>query len=163
MISRQLPFALILVLLLAWGCKKEEIYTYGINDVTVEQPGAVKPNVKSDLEVISIAHTDLFGTTIGPNDLANLTTSYQAFGDKRLIIDMIILNFLNEPGVEIPSDSEMRADIETFVREGYNRFFVRQPTAFEEWFVSDIIRDDADISPELVYYAFMTSNEYRYY
>lgn len=163
MITRQIPFALIFVLLLAWSCKREEIYTYGVNDVTVEQPGAVKPNVKSDLEVISIAHTDLFGATIAPSDLSNLATSYQSFGDKRLIIDMIILNFLNEPNVQIPTDAEMRADLETFVREAYNRFFVRQPTAFEEWFVSDIISKDADITPELVYYAFMTSNEYRYY
>ncbi len=163
MISRQLLFALLLVLLYTWGCNKEEIYTYGVNDVAVEQPGAVKPNVKSDLEVISIAHTDLFGTVISPNDLTDLATSYQAFGDKRLIIDMIILNFLNEPGVEIPSDADMRGDIEKFVQEGYNRFFVRQPTAFEEWFISDIIRNDTGITPELVYYAFMTSNEYRYY
>ena len=33
------------------SCKKEVIYTYEVNDVDVSQPGAAKPNVKSDLEV----------------------------------------------------------------------------------------------------------------
>ena len=129
----------------------------------VSSRSIVSPLTSSVSEVISIAYTDLFGSTLSPDELSNLATAYQAFGDKRLVIDMIILNFLNEPNVQVPTDTEMRADIESFVREAYNRFFVRQPTAFEEWFVSDIIRDDATVTPELVYYAFMTSNEYRYY
>jgi len=154
---------LLALLILITGCRREEIYTYEVNDVPVDQPGAVKPNVKSDLEVISIAHTDLFGVTIDPTELNNLSLSYQSFGDKRTLIDMIILNFLNEPTVQVPTDAEMRADLDGFVREAYGRFFVRQPSAFEAWFVSDVISKDSDITPELVYYAFMTSNEYRYY
>jgi hypothetical protein len=150
-------------LLLLSSCKKEDVFTYEVNDVSVNQPGAVKPNVKSDLEVISIAHTDLFGATISPSDLQELALSYQAFGDKRLMIDMIILNFLNEPNIQVPTATDMRADVEGFVSASYRKFFVREPTAFEQWFVSDLIRKDADLSPELVYYGFMTSNEYRYY
>lgn len=152
-----------LLLLLAGACKKEEIFTYGVNDVTVEQPGAVKPNVKSDLEVISIAYTDLFGTTIPPSKLDDMALAYQSFGDKRLMIDVIILNLLNEPGIQVPTEAEMRADVDQFVAECYARFFVRNPTAFEQWFVGDLIRKDQDVTPELVYYSFMTSNEYRYY
>lgn len=156
---------LILALLtIGWaGCKKEKIYTYEVNDVTVDQEGAVKPNVKSDLEVISIAHTDLFGATIAPNKLEQLSTAYRSLGDKRLMIDMIILNFLNEPNVDIPTDAAMRADINSFVETVYRRLFVREPTSFERWFVSDLISKDSDITPDLVFYAFMTSNEYRYY
>lgn len=154
---------LLALFILFAGCKREEVYTYEVNDVPVDQPGAVKPNVKSDLEVISIAHTDLFGATIDPTKLQNLSLSYQSFGDKRTLIDMIILNFLNEPNVQVPTDAAMRADLNGFVKEAYGRFFVRQPTAFEAWFVSDIIEKDNSITPELVYYAFMTSNEYRFY
>lgn len=154
---------LLTVALLLGACKKEKIYTYEVNDVGVEQPGAVKPNVKADLEFISIAYTDLFGTTIDPDRLEASARAYQSFGDKRLVIDMIILNFLNEPNVQIPSDADMRTDVEQFVADAYKRFFVRSPSAFEQWFVADIIRKDASITPELVYYAFMTSNEYRYY
>lgn len=150
-------------LVILGGCKKEDVFTYEVNDVEVNQPGAIKPNVKSDLEVISIAYTDLFGATIAPGELQELALSYQAFGDKRLMIDMVILNFLNEPNVQVPSSADMRADVESFVTASYRKFFVREPTAFEQWFVSDLIRKDADLSPELVYYGFMTSNEYRYY
>lgn len=150
-------------LILLNGCKKENVFTYEVNDVEVNQPGAVKPNVKSDLEVISIAYTDLFGSTIAPAELQDLALSYQSFGDKRLMIDMVILNFLNEPNVQVPSSADMRNDVEGFVAASYRKFFVREPTAFEQWFVSDLIRKDADLSPELVYYGFMTSNEYRYY
>jgi hypothetical protein len=152
-----------IALLLVTGCKKEKIYTYGVDDVTVEQPGAVKPNVKSDLEVLSIAYSDLFGTTIPADKLEALALSYQSSGDKRLVMDMVILNFLNDPGVQIPTDATMRADVEGFVNASYHKFFVREPSAFERWFVSDLIRKDATLTPDLVYYAFMTSAEYRFY
>ncbi|HHG86300.1 MAG TPA: hypothetical protein ENJ82_16235 [Bacteroidetes bacterium] len=92
-----------------------------------------------------------------------MSISYQSFGDKRLMIDMIILNFLNETGVQIPTDVTMRGDIERFVSQAYRKFFVREPSAFEKWYVSDLIRKDVDVTPELVYYGFMTSNEYRHY
>lgn len=161
-------YPLLLTALLLLGvtfssCKKEKIYTYQVNDVNVDQTGATKPNVKSDLEIISIAYTDLFGATIPPDLLEDMSVAYQSFGDKRLMIDMIILNFLNNPGVQIPTDATMRADIGAFVAGTYRKFFVREPTAFEKWFVSDMIEKDADVTPELVYYGFMTSNEYRHY
>ena len=152
-----------IALLLGTGCKKEIIYTYGVNDVTVEQPGAIKPNVKSDLEVLSIAYTDLFATSIAPDKLEAMARSYQSFGDKRLVVEMVILNFLNDPNVVIPTDAAMRADVEAFVDATYKKFYVREPSAFERWFVSDLIRDDATLTPDVVYYAFMTSAEYRFY
>lgn len=155
--------ALLLGLLVLGGCKKEEIYTYGVDEVTVQQPGASKPTVKSDFELISIAYTDLFGTTIPPDKLQDAAVSYQAFGDKRLIIDMLILNYLNDPAVVIPSDASMRADLNGFVDATFRKFFVRNPSAFERWYVADLIAKDPALTPDLVYYAFMTSNEYRFY
>ncbi len=151
------------VLLLGNGCKKEIIYTYDVDDVTVEQPGTVKPNVKSDLEVLSIAYADLFGGSIPADKLEAMALSYQSFGDKRLVMDMVILNFLNDPAVIIPSDATMRSDIDAFVNASYRKFFVREPSAFERWYVGDLIRNDATLTPDLVYYAFMTSAEYRFY
>jgi hypothetical protein len=156
--------SLLLIGLLALsGCKKEKIYTYGVDEVTVEQPGASKPTVKSDFELISIAYTDLFGTTIPPDKLQEAAISYQAFGDKRLVIDMLILNYLNDPSVILPSDASMRADLDAFVDATFRKFFVREPSAFERWYVADLIAKDATLTPNLVYYAFMTSNEYRFY
>jgi hypothetical protein len=150
--------------MLGWSsCKKEVIYTYEVNDVDVAQPGATKPNVKSDLEVLSIAYSDLFGATIPSDELEALALTYQSFGDKRLVMDMVILNFLDDPNVQIPSDATMRSNVESFVDASYRKFFVREPSAFERWFVSDLIRKDAGLTPDLVYYAFMTSVEYRFY
>jgi hypothetical protein len=154
----------LLAAMLGWSsCKKEVIYTYEVNDVDVAQPGATKPNVKSDLEVLSIAYSDLFGATIPSDELEALALTYQSFGDKRLVMDMVNLNFLDDPNVQIPSDATMRSNVESFVDASYRKFFVREPSAFERWFVSDLIRKDPGLTPDLVYYAFMTSVEYRFY
>jgi hypothetical protein len=150
-------------LLLGPGCKKEKIYTYEVEDVNVAQPGTAKPNVKSDLEVLSIAYSDLFGTSIPASELEVMAQSYQSFGDKRLVMDMVILNFLNDPNVVIPTDASMRSDIGAFVDGCYRKFYVREPSAFERWFVTDLITQDPGLTPDLIYYAFMTSAEYRFY
>mgnify|MGYP003686058821 CR=1 FL=1 len=154
---------ILMLLVSTTACKKEPVFTYGVNDVAITQPGAVKPHVKTDLEVISIAYSDLFGTSIPSQELDVLSLAYQSFGDKRMVIDMIILNYLNSPNVQLPTDAAMRGDVTTFVKDCYKKFFVRQPTAFEAWFVADLINKDASISPDLVYYSFMTSAEYRFY
>ena len=154
---------LLIGLIALGGCKKETIYTYGVDEVTVQQPGANKPTVKSDFELVSIAYTDLFGTTIPPDKLQEAATSNQSFGDKRLVIDMLILNFLNDPAVVLPTDASMRADLNAFVDASFRKFFVRDPSAFERWYVADLIAKDPALTPDLVYYAFMTSNEYRFY
>ena len=159
---RKPVWVLFLVVILS-GCKKEYIYQFEVDDVNVTQPGAVKPNVKTDIEFISVAYTDLFGTLIPQNELDDLALAYSAFGDKKVIIDMIILNFLNDSAVDVPTEAEMDADVDAFVENTYQKFYVRQPTEFEKWFVRDKIQSNPDLTPELVYYAFLTSNEYRYY
>lgn len=160
---KRLAILSLFVMTLIASCKRENVYTYELNDVHISQEGAYKPNVKTDLEFISIAYTDLFGSTISSAELENMAKAYVSFGDKRLMIDMIILNWLNEPTVQVPTDADMRADIDGFVEATYQKFYIRQPTAFEKWYFIDKIEGDAGLSPDLVYYAFMTSNEYRYY
>lgn len=147
------------------GCKKEEkkIYSYAVNNVSITQDGVAKPNVKSTIEFVSIAYSDLYGTTIDQGTLTDLSTGYSAFGDKKLIEDMIIRNFLNAPGVSIPSTTTMNADVSLFVKETYKKFYNRNPNEFELWQLTDLIKNDVNATPELIYYAFMTSNEYRYY
>lgn len=147
------------------SCKKEteKTYIYTVNDVSVSQSGVSKPNVKSTIEFISIAYSDLFGNTISQSTLTNLSIAYSAFGDKKLVEDLIIRNFLNTQGVSIPTSTLMKADISKFVKESYSKFYNREPNEFELWQLTELIKNDADATPELVYYAFMTSNEYRYY
>jgi hypothetical protein len=158
----KIPFILFLFLIAA-SCKKERTYLYEVNDVTVEQPGNTKGNVKSTTEFISIAFSDLFNVAIPNDTLVALNAAYLAFGDKKLIEDRIIRHFLNSPGVQIPTGPQMRADVPGFVAASYRKFLNREPNEFEKYFVSNIIQGDASITPVLVYYAMMTSNEYRYY
>lgn len=153
----------IAALLLFSSCKKEKEIVYGVNDVSVTQPGVNKPNVKSTFEFISIAYSDLFGTTISAGDLTDLSLAYLAFGDKKFIEDLIIRNFLKKTGVIIPTPTQMTADVPGFVKATYRKFYNRDPNEFEKWQVVNYINSTSTITPELVYYSFMTSDEYRYY
>ncbi len=158
----KIAFAILFLIALA-SCKKEKAYLYDVNDVAVEQPGGDKGNVKSTTEFVSIAYSDLFNTTIPNDTLVALNAAYTAFGDKKLIEDRIIRHFLNSPNVQIPTDSLMRVDVPAFVGNTYRKFLNRDPNEFEKYFISNIIQGNTNITPVLVYYAMMTSNEYRYY
>lgn len=148
-------------LMMVSSCKKE--YTYNVNDVKVEQPGKGKSNVKSTTEFISIAYSDLFTTTIPNDSLLAINQAYQSFGDKKLIEDRIIRHLLNRSDILIPTNQEMRANIPAFVTQAMQKLFNRNPDAFENYFITNIIQSDITITPVVVYYALMTSNEYRYY
>ena len=155
---------LIFSVLILFSCKKEKNVIYKLNDVTIEQNSANKDHLKSTTEFISIAYSDIFGTIISTNKLADLTTIYKAFGDKKLIEQMVIKNFLNEPTIQIPQiDRSSMSTINNFVTDAYKKLYNRNPDEYELWFVADMITKDNDLTAELVYYSLMTSNEYRYY
>lgn len=149
--------------LFLFSCQQEDIYLYEINPVEVNQAGVDKVNQKSDLEFLSLAYADLFGTTISSTGLTVMVQAYESMGDKTLIADIIIRNLLNTPGANIPTDVEMRNDLETFIDDTYKKFFIRFPGEYESWYLNQLITEDPDFSPEMVYYAFLTSDEYRYY
>jgi hypothetical protein len=155
---------ILLLLLLAFSsCTHKKTYEYEVDSITVEEPGTDKPSSKTTLEFVSIAYYDLFGKNITQKDLVNLNTVYAAFGDKKLIEDMIIRNFLKRPDVKIPSLSEMKAAPESFVTDTYRKFYNRPPSPAEKWFMNNLLATDNSITPEIVYYTFLTSNEYRNY
>ncbi len=160
LLLRLLFFAL---LISSWQCKKEKTYVYGVNDVSVKQEGANKPSVKTTTEFISIAYADVFGTTIAGNELTELSLLYSAFGDKKLMENMIIKNFLNAPGLAIPTKAQMNADVETFLKNTYTKFLNRSPNEFELYGTKSLVQADTSITPELIYYGMLTSNEYRHY
>lgn len=150
-------------LFLAAACKEERTYLYNVNDVDVTQQTGAKGTAKSTTEFISIAYADLFGTTISNDDLVKLFTAYSSFGDKKLIEDRIIRNFLDLPGTNIPTTQQMRNDIALFITNSYKKFFNRNPNEFEKYYLKDMVENDTTITSEMMYYSFMTSNEYRYY
>ena len=151
-------------ILLFFSCKKEKNVIYHLNDVTIENNTANKDHLKSTTEFISIAYSDIFGTVISTNKLADLTRIYKAFGDKKLIEQMVIKNFLNEPSIQIPQiDRSSINTINSFVLNIYTKLFNRTPDEYELWFISNMIENDTDLTSELIYFSLMTANEYRYY
>ncbi|HNQ11610.1 MAG TPA: hypothetical protein PKH65_06960 [Bacteroidia bacterium] len=152
-----------LLLCLNTSCKKEEVLLYEVNPVYVQQEGGDKTNVKTTVEFISIAYSDVFGTNISNSDLNKLNTAYVSFGDKKLIEDMIIRNFLNDPTAQLPSKQDMLNDVNAFVLNSYKQFYNRTPNEMERFYLQNLIVSDTSVNPSAFYYSFMTSDEYRYY
>ena len=152
-----------LVVLSLSACNKDKEYIFEVDEVDLYQSATEKNRLKSETEFIAIAYSDLFGTSINSGQMDKLIQAYLAFGDKVIIQDFITRNFLNEPSANIPSDATMRADMPAYVDEVYTRFYNRKPTEFELWQMEKLISEDAGMTSELVIYAIMTSEEYRYY
>ncbi|MDX2003318.1 MAG: hypothetical protein SFW35_12840 [Chitinophagales bacterium] len=144
------------------SCKKETDYIYQVNDVDVKQNDGDKTQTKSKEEFISIAYSDITGQSITRSQLENLLLPYEAFGDYKLVEEMIIKSFLNLPEAQVPSNTDMQSDIPKFVNDAYRRFYNRDANEYEVWYIEKYIRENS-LDPKLVYYAIMTSNEYRYY
>jgi hypothetical protein len=153
----------VLLLLVQTSCKKETRYIYQVQEQELYQNSSQKQNLKTTSQFITIAYNDLFNTTISIQEMNKMNVDLQAFGDKGIIQDMIVKALLNKSGTIIPTATAMRADIPGFVQQSYLRFYNRKPTEFEAWKMKDMIDKNPDITPQMVYYALMTSNEYRYY
>ncbi|MEZ4828694.1 MAG: hypothetical protein R3C61_20780 [Bacteroidia bacterium] len=159
---RNLRYLFLIIFLGA--CKPtENIYMYEVNEVEVTQAGIDKSNPKSDLEFISLAYSDLFGKTIPDNTLQSMALAYNALGDKALIADLIIRNMLNSPDADVPTAQEMRADVDGFITAAFKKLYVREPGEYELWYFRSLIESDSEITPEIIYYALLTSDEYRFY
>ncbi|CAN5242710.1 hypothetical protein BH09BAC1_BH09BAC1_19010 [soil metagenome] len=145
------------------SCKKEEIYVYEVNDVKITQDKGDKNNVKSQTEFIAIAFSDLFQTGIDRPSLEILLSPYLAFGDQKLIEQMIIKTFLNVPAADIPTKQQMDAGRAKFIDDAYVKFYSRHPDEFELWHFEKLLVEDPSITPQMFYFAILTSDEYRYY
>ncbi|MFW5658909.1 MAG: hypothetical protein ACOCZ8_02890 [Bacteroidota bacterium] len=157
--------ALSLTLALAfWSCREDEAdVIYELNDVQAQNLQGDKQATKENLELISVAHTALIGETISNEELTILSAGMVAFGDQQVIVELIIRNFLSDPRVTLPSNADMRADIPAFVDATYEKFYVRPPTEYERHGMVKMITEDPEMTVEEIYFAFLTSNEYRYY
>lgn len=150
-------------LLVLPACKKETTYVYEVEDTQVRKDQSEKEVGKTMVEFISIAYSDIFGFTISQSNLGKLSLLYLAFGDKLLIEDVLVKNMLNSPQANIPSDAEMRGDIPKFVERTYLKLYNREPNELERFTLKKKIEDQPEMTASMVYYAMMTSNEYRFY
>jgi hypothetical protein len=95
--------------------------------------------------------------------LNKINTPYLGFGDKKAIEDLIVKNFLNSTNNALPSDQEMKANPELFVKTNFEKLMNRTPNEFEIWFLVEYINKNPNITTVEFYYSIMTSDEYRYY
>lgn len=160
-ILRSTGIVLLTGLLLA-GCRKE-VYVYEVDPVDLAQGSGDKQREKSNQEYAAILHANLFQTALSPGDLYKIDQCIQSIGDKQLAREVIISNFMNKPGVIIPSAAEMHADVNAFITATYNRFLVRDPTEAEKTWFRNTIDTDPNVTPELIYFSFALSEEYMFY
>ena len=157
---RSLLLALTLVLV-ATGCRKEPIYE--LDQVDLRPPSPDKDQLKTNEEYAAILHANLFQTGLSANALFELGQCIESIGDKELAREVLISNFMNKPGVILPSDSAMRADIDAFMVDTYRRFLIRDPSEAEKTWFRNYIEADPNVTPEIVYFSFAMSDEYLFY
>ena len=160
---RKYFLAFLLLLTVVSASKKETRYIYQVEPQQLYQSANDKKNLKTTTQFISIAYNDLFGTTITNSQLLNFDAALESLGDKNVIQDLIVKSLINQSGVQIPDNNTMRADVGAFVKNTYLKLYNRQPTEFEAWKLQDILQKNTDITPQMVYYSMMTSDEYKYY
>jgi hypothetical protein len=154
-------WALLTFTLIFSGCEKDKLYE--VNEETILPPNANKTKLKSDQQYIAILYANLFQTALSSDNLFEASECVQSIGDKDLVHEVLISNYMNENGVILPSNEEMRADIDGFLTETYNRFLVRNPTEAERQYFKNYINTHPNVRSELVYFSFALSNEYQYY
>jgi len=161
-ISRNvLRFSVFLLLFASAGCEKDKLYE--VNEETILPPNANKTKLKSDQQYIAILYANLFQTALSSDDLFEASECVQSIGDKDLVHEVLISNYMNKSNVILPTNEEMRADVDAFITETYNRFLVRNPTEAERQYFKNYINTNPNVRPELVYFSFALSNEYQYY
>jgi hypothetical protein len=158
--GRQIGLSVLCVLLLG-ACRKEPIYE--LNTIDLRAPSPNKDQLKTNEEYVAILHANLFQTALSANEVYQLAQCIESIGDKELAREVIISNFMNKPGVQIPTDAAMRADIDTFTKATYNRFLVRDPSEAELTWFRNYITADPYVTPELIYFSFALSDEYLFY
>lgn len=158
---RVLPWICCLALLMP-SCRRDS-KIYEMNDLTVLPVNSQKNKPKTVSQYISILHTNLFQRAIGPNDMLSALKAVESIGDKQVAFDILVSKYMNDSNVVLPSVEEMRNDTDKFIRETYRRFLVREPTEAELTWMRNYIRSRPTVTPELIYFAFATSNEHFHY
>ena len=153
----------LLLTIVIFSCTEEKKYQYGIDPIDVTQGGGQKTNQKSTTEFISIAYSDLYGTVIPQTKLVNLSVAYSSFGDLKVIEKRIIANFLNDTTIQLPTTPTVNGDTILFITNTYKKFFNREPNEFEKFKWQELVRTNNSVTPMTIYFALMTSDEYRFY
>ncbi len=150
------------LLIITIACKEEQ-YVYEVNEVEVNPNNSGKNKEKSVSQFISILYANMYQKALSPDDLVEITELIASIGDKKIAYETVLAKMITDPDIKIPTNGEMRSNIEQFVIETYKRFYVRLPTEAEKTYLTNYIESNPDVTPILVYFSFATANEYNYY
>lgn len=156
------PFLIVLLLVLS-SCKKEPEPVFILNNIELYPDNASKTKLKTNEQYVAILHANLFQTALSANDIFQINNLIESIGDKELAREVIISNFMNDSGINLPSVEEMEANVNQFIEDTYIRFYVRYPNEAEKKWLKDYILSNEYVTPELVYFSFALSNEYMFY
>jgi hypothetical protein len=145
------------------ACKKETSSVFGVNEQLVQDERTSKIKNKSEAEYISILYTNLYQKPISPNTLYKTQNILVSIGDRSVANEMLLSNYFNTGNLDIPSDIEMRSNIDSFVVSSYKKFFLRYPNEAEKLYFKNYIGKNAKVSVEMVYTSMSVCNEYQYY
>ncbi len=158
---------LLFVCLASFQCKKDKLEDkiFEINEVTLYPSASAKLKEKTESQWIAVVYTNLFQQALSAGDIYKAGQCITSIGDKELAREVIISNFMNSssPLPMIPTDSEMRANIDQFIDETYERFLIRRPTEGEKQYFRNEINNNPTRSAEIIYFSFALSNEYLFY
>ncbi|MFT4759024.1 MAG: hypothetical protein ACI9XO_000165 [Paraglaciecola sp.] len=152
-------FFLIIIL---FSCK-EKSYVHEVNEIDVAQNNADKNKEKTPEIFINIAYANLYQEALSANRLVDATEVVQSIGDKQVAYETLIAKMMVDPEVILPTNAEMRDDLETFVEDTYKRFFVRIPTEAEKTWWINYLESHPNLTAEHVFFSMATSNEYNFY
>lgn len=152
----------LLAITLTTACKKKNYY-YEVNEVEVNPNNANKDKLKSTEQFVSILYSNLFQQAASPTQIAEMSALIRSIGDKQLAYETVVAKLMEDGAFSFPSSAEMHGNLEAFITETYKRFYVRLPSEVEKAWWVNYLESRPEISSELVYYAFVTSNEYYFY
>ncbi len=171
--NSRIIFQYLLILLVGFSaCKKEttvvkepliDNYIYAVDGEKLYQSSAEKTKQKTPEQYLSILYSNLFRQTIPQEELREMAEVRQSVGDKQLVDELTLNSYAHRPDVQIPSNQQMRADIDQFVEQTFLRFFLRLPSPYELYELRNAIEEDPGLTPELIYQGFAISNEYKFY
>jgi hypothetical protein len=145
------------------ACQKEIQVNYQLNSFDIQETKSLKNKAKNEAEYISILYTNLFQTAISPSTLFQAQNVMYSIGDQSMAKELLLSNYFNAPKILIPSNEDMRSDMETFIRNTYKRFYLRNPSQSELYFFRNYIQNNPDVTVEMVYTSFASSDEYGFY
>lgn len=159
----KLLLCIILSGLLLASCSEDKRYIYEVDQVEIEPTSLSKTREKTYEQYVSILYANLFQEALPADKMVDITDVVRSKGDKELIFEQLISNFMNKSNVILPTKTEMDADLDTFVEDVYVRFLVRKPTEAEKTWFKNYLLSNPQLTPEMVYFSFALSNEYKFY